>query len=56
MQILWVFETDVFIVQKGSFSNKNAENRFFTISLQELLHGDTGGYKRWKGGTGGNKG
>ena len=29
MPILWVFETDVFVVQKGLFAIINVENRFF---------------------------
>ena len=44
MPILWVFETDVFLVQKGLFAIKNVENRFFTIYFQDLWHGNTRGY------------
>ena len=29
MPVLWVFEADVFIVQKGLFAIKNVDNRFF---------------------------
>ena len=45
MPILWVFETDVFVVHKGLFAIKNVENRFFTI----YFHGNTGGYKGLQG-------
>ena len=66
MLILWVFETDVFDVQKGLFGILNVENRFFTIYFRDLQHGNTGsykgllgvtrGYKRLQGVTGGYKG
>ena len=49
MRILWVFETDVFIVQKGFFSMQNVGNRFFTIHFYDLLHGDRVGYKGLQG-------
>ena len=45
MPILWVFETDVFIVQKGSFPVENVENRFFPIYFHNVLHVNTGGFK-----------
>ena len=44
MLILWVFETDVFVVEKGLFAIWNVENRFFTIYFRDLWHGNTGGY------------
>ena len=66
MPILWVFETDVFVVQKGLLAIWNVENRFFTIYFHHLWHGNTGGYKglqrvtggykRLQGVTGGDKG
>ena len=49
MPILWVFETDVFVVQKGLFVIQNVENRFFTIYFHDLSHGITGGYKELHG-------
>ena len=55
MQILWVFETDVFDVQKGLFAIYNVENRFFTIYFHDLSHGNTSGYKGLQGVTGGYK-
>ena len=42
MPILWVFETDVLVVQKGLFPIENVENRFFTIYFNDLYHGNTG--------------
>ena len=45
MPILWVFETDDFVVQKGLFAIENVETRFFTIYFHDLWHGNTGGYK-----------
>ena len=45
MLILWVFETDVFVVQKSLFPIQNVENHFFTIYFYDLWHGNTGGYK-----------
>ena len=45
MPILWVFETDDFVVQKGLFAIKNVENFFFTIYFGDLLLGNTGGCK-----------
>ena len=66
MLILWFFETNVFVVQKGLFAIYNVENRFFTIYFRDLLHRNTGvykgllgvrgGYKRLQGVTGGDKG
>ena len=49
MPILWVFETDVFVVQNGLFVIKNIENRLLTIYFRDLGHGNTGGYKRLLG-------
>ena len=55
----WVFQRDVFIVQKGLFATLIVENRFFTIDFHDLLHEDTGitkGYRGLQGVTGGYKG
>ena len=55
MPILWVFETDVFVVLKGLFAMEKVENRLFTIYFHDLWHGSTGvtrvtgGYKRPQG-------
>ena len=38
----WVFQRDVFIVQKGLFATLIVENRFFTSDFHDLLHEDTG--------------
>ena len=69
MPILWVFETDVFVVQKACLLYKTTKIVFsqfiFTIyhmGLQGVtrsyigLTGVTGGYKRLQGFTWGNKG
>ena len=56
MSILWVFKTDVFVVQKGLFAIYNVENRFFTIYFRDLLHRNTGGYKGLLGVTMGYRG
>ena len=56
MPILWVFETDVFLVRKGLFAIKKVEDRFFAIYFHDLLHGNTGGYQGLHGVTGGYKG
>ena len=62
MPILWVFETDVFVVQKGLLLYKTWKivfSRFiFTIYAWEYrgLQGVTGGYKGLQGVTGGYKG
>ena len=45
MLILWFFDTDVFVVQKGLFPLQNVANRFFTIYVRDLWHWNTGGYK-----------
>ena len=55
MPIWWVFETDVFVVQKRLFAISNVENRFSTISFRDLWHGNTGVYKRLLGVTRGYK-
>ena len=49
MRILCVFETDVFVVQKCFFALQNVENRFYTIYLNDLLHGVTRGYRELQG-------
>ena len=56
MPILWVFETNVFFVQKGLFAIKNVENRFLTIYFHDLRHGNTPGYKDLQGVTRAYKG
>ena len=49
MPILWVFETDVFVVQKGLFAIKNVENRFITIYFHDLSNRNTEGKKGLQG-------
>ena len=56
MPILWVFETDVFFVQKGLFALWNVENRFLTIYFHDLWHENTEGYKGLPGVTRGYRG
>ena len=69
MPILWVFETDLFVVQKACLLYKTSKIVFsqfiFTIYHMRLqgvtrsyigLTGVTGGYKRLQGFTWGNKG
>ena len=56
MPILWVFETDVFVVQKGLFALSNVENGFFTIYICDLWLANTGGYKALQGVTRGYMG
>ena len=56
MPILWVFETDVFVVEKGLFAIKNLKNRFFAIYFHDLWHGNTGSLKGLQGFTEGYKG
>ena len=70
MPILWVFETDVFVVQKGLFAIKNVENRLFTIYFHDFfsrsmtwqnkrlqgVHGVTESYKGLQGDSGDYKG
>ena len=56
MPILWVFKTDVFVVQTGLCAIKIVENRFFTIYFYDPWHGNTGGLKGLPGVTGGYKG
>ena len=56
MPILWVFESDVFVVQRGSFARLGGENLFFTIYFHDLSHGNTGGYKGLQGVTRGYTG
>ena len=55
MLILWVFETDVFVVEKGLFAIKNVENRFLTIYFRDLWYLNKGGYWGLQGSTGGYK-
>ena len=70
MPILWVFETDVFVVEKGLFPIKKTSkivlSRFiftiYDIGIQGVtrgyrgLEGVTGSYKGLQGVTGGYKG
>ena len=70
MPILWVFEADVFVVQKGLFAISTRRkslfyNFFFTtydMGIQRVVRGNmqllmvTGGYKRLQGVTRGYKG
>ena len=57
MPILWVFETNVFVVQKGLFAIQNVGNRFFYDLFSRSmtweytgLQGVTGSYKGLQGG------
>ena len=68
--VLWVFEADVFILQKGLIAIKNVDNRFFHNLFSQaitweyrMLQGVTGryrgltrGYRGLQGVTGGYKG
>ena len=58
MPILWVFETDVFVVQKGFLLYKTSKIVFSRSMTWEYrdLQGVTGGYKGLQGVTGGYKG
>ena len=56
MSILWVFKTDVFVVQKGLFAIQNVQNSFFSIYFHDLRHGNTGAYKGLQGVTKGYRG
>ena len=63
MPILWVFESDVFFVQKGLFAIKKRPKPFFHDLFSRSmtweyrgLQGVTGGYKGLQGVTGGYKG
>ena len=44
MLILFVYERDVFVVEKGLFAILNVENRFLTINFRDLSHGNKKGY------------
>ena len=59
MSILWVFESDVSVVQKGLFAIYNVKNRFslliFTI-YDMGIPGVTRGYRGLKGVTRGDRG
>ena len=48
MSILWVFESDDFVFQTGSFARYNVENRFFTI-YDIRIQGVTRGYREFQG-------
>ena len=63
MPVLWVFETDVFFVQKGLFPIENVENRFFHDLFSPFMTWEyrglqevTGGYKGLQGVTRGYRG
>ena len=59
MSILWVFETNVFVVQKGLFAILNLKNRFsvFLFTLYDMgIQGLTRGYKGLQGVTRGYNG
>ena len=69
MSILWVFETDVFVVEKVLFTISNVKNRFslffftiYDIRIQWVtrgyrgLQGVTGRYKGLQGVTRGDRG
>ena len=59
MLILSVFETDVFVVQKGLFAIENVENRFSPIifTIYDMgIQGITRGYNGLLGVTRGDKG
>ena len=49
MPILWVFETDVFVVLKGLFAIDKVENRLFRIYFHDLRHGSTGVTRGYRG-------
>ena len=56
MPVLWVFEADVFIVQRGLFAIKNVDNRFFHNLFSQaitweyrMLQGVTGRYRGLQG-------
>ena len=53
---MWVFDNDVFVVQKDLFAISNVENRYFTIYFHDLSHAYTGCYKGLQGVTRGYKG
>ena len=59
MSILWVFETDVFVVQTGFFAIQKVKNRFslFIFTIYDMgIQGVTSGYRRLQGVTGGYNG
>ena len=63
MPILWVFKTDVFVVQKGFFTIQNVKKSFFHDLLSRSmtweysgLQGVTRGYKGLHGVTRGCRG
>ena len=56
MLILWVFKTDVFVVQAGLFAIYNLANGLITIHFCDLWHGNRGGYKGLLGVTRGYRG
>ena len=66
MPVLWVFETDLFVVQKGLFLDKTSKIVFtlFILTIYDMgiqgvtkgLRGVTGGYKGLQGVTKGLQG
>ena len=63
MLILWVFKTDVFVVENDLFSNENVTKYFFHDFFSRSmtweyrgLQGVTGGYKGLQGVTRGYRG
>ena len=59
MSILWVFETDLFVVQKGLFAIWNVKNRFslFNFTIDDMgIQGVTRGYRALQGVTRGYRG
>ena len=59
MPILWVFKTDVFVVQTGLCAIKIVENRFlrFLFTIHDMgIQGVKRGYRWLQGVTGGYKG
>ena len=59
MSILWLFETDVFVVQKGFFAIQKVKNRFslFIFTISDMgIQGVTSGYRRLQGVTRGDRG
>ena len=59
MSIFWVFEADVFVVQKGLFAISNVKNRFslFIFTLYDMgIQGATRSYRGLQGVIGGYNG
>ena len=56
MPILWVFKTDVFVVQTGLCAIKIVENRFFNDLFLRSMAWEYRGFKRVTGGYKGLRG